>query len=330
MEGRRPIDPYSSGQPRFVGIVDTDALLSSIDNDCRHNRRSYLLRMTDFDTACLYAADHVYEEVYRKLPKVALSSSASFDRLRMHFEDAYLPRLRFVAVSESLGRDDQVARIVDPADVPTGQLAKLLAPSLVFSADKHLRSPGLAPKRWLEAAQAGANLAEAQSHNVAVGAVFVVPGWGAYKGVRLLSQWTGVSAWLLAGAALAGLAGFLRPPERRNRAMQALGEFAEMLGPMIQKARELESSGSQGLREVILSPPVRPSLPQRVAIVASRQLNPLLAREIAQLVRSEFPEADSQALCDIRTILETETEYVRVGRYRWQFGRYRGPLHVTA
>jgi hypothetical protein len=30
-------------------------------------------------------------------------------------------------------------------DVPTGQLAKLIAPRVVFSEDRHLRQPGLAP-----------------------------------------------------------------------------------------------------------------------------------------------------------------------------------------
>ena len=42
--------------------------------------------------------------------------------------------------------------ITDPDDVPTGQLAKLIAPCVVFSEDKHLSKPGLAPPAWRDAA----------------------------------------------------------------------------------------------------------------------------------------------------------------------------------
>jgi hypothetical protein len=38
-----------------------------------------------------------------------------------------------------------VLAITDPDDVPTGQLAKLIALCAVFSEDKHPRKPGLAP-----------------------------------------------------------------------------------------------------------------------------------------------------------------------------------------
>jgi len=51
------LDPYCALRPRFLGVVDTDALLSSIDNHCRIGRPSRLVRMTGTDTATLYAAD---------------------------------------------------------------------------------------------------------------------------------------------------------------------------------------------------------------------------------------------------------------------------------
>jgi hypothetical protein len=35
------LDPYCSFTPRFLGITDTNALLSSVDNDCRHPRRRH-------------------------------------------------------------------------------------------------------------------------------------------------------------------------------------------------------------------------------------------------------------------------------------------------
>lgn len=41
--------------------------------------------------------------------------------------------------------DPQVLAISDPDHVPTGQLAKLIAPCVLFSEDRHLRKPSLAP-----------------------------------------------------------------------------------------------------------------------------------------------------------------------------------------
>jgi hypothetical protein len=52
-----------------------------------------------------------------------------------------------------------VLAITDPDDVPTGQLAKLIAPCVVFSEDRHLRKPDLAPPAWREAAQFAVDLA---------------------------------------------------------------------------------------------------------------------------------------------------------------------------
>lgn len=41
-------------QPRFLALPEANALLGSIDNDCRHSWRSRLLRTTDRGTAALY------------------------------------------------------------------------------------------------------------------------------------------------------------------------------------------------------------------------------------------------------------------------------------
>ncbi len=157
------LDPYCSLTPRFLGVVDANAILSSVDNDCRKGPhwRSRLLRMTSGGTAVLYAPDHIYTEVYRRLPKIARSSPVPLDALRERFEAEYLPALRYVTVDTAAIADPQVLAITDPDDVPTGQLAKLIAPCVVFSEDRHLRKPGLAPPAWREAAEFAVDLAGA-------------------------------------------------------------------------------------------------------------------------------------------------------------------------
>lgn len=81
--------------------------------------------------------------------------------LRARFEANYLPRLRFVTVSTADVVDPQVLAISDPDDVPTGQLAKLVAPCIVFSEDRHLRQPGLAPEDWRAVTACAIDLIEA-------------------------------------------------------------------------------------------------------------------------------------------------------------------------
>ena len=85
------LDPYCSLAPRFLGVVDANAILSSVDNDCRKGPhwRSRLLRMASGGTAVLYAPDHVYGEVYRRMPKIARSSPVPLAVLRERFEAEY-------------------------------------------------------------------------------------------------------------------------------------------------------------------------------------------------------------------------------------------------
>jgi hypothetical protein len=154
------LDPYCPGGRRFLGVADANAVLSCVGNDCRKGAhwRSGLLRMTVGGAATLYASDHVYGEIYEHLPNISGWSKVPVNVLRERFEANYLPALRFVTVDASEITDPQVLMITDPDDVPSGQLAKLIAPCVVFSEDRHLRKPGLAPEEWRAIAEFGVDL----------------------------------------------------------------------------------------------------------------------------------------------------------------------------
>jgi hypothetical protein len=249
------LDPYSSAKPRLLAVVDTNALLSSVDNDCRHSphRRSRLLRMTYGDTVALYAADHVYGEVYERPPKIAKSSPVPLDELRAHFEDKHLPVLRFVTVSASADSSDaQVQAITDSDDIPTGKLAKLIAPCVVFSEDRHLRKPGLAPANWRSVAQSGVDVAEATAKGEAPGRLMAYTGLGVTALFKFLGRRTGVSPWLLASIAASGAALLFTNRERRRVAGKHVISFTERIGQLLVDAWAQEQNGSQRLRDVIL------------------------------------------------------------------------------
>lgn len=318
------LDPYCWTAPRFLGMVDTDALLSSIDNDCRNGWRSRLLRMTDQNTAYLYAADHVYGEIYRRLPKIARSSPASLGELRACFEQEYLSALRFVTISSGQMVDPQVAAIIDETDVPTGELAKLIAPCVVFSGDKHLRTPGLAPKEWRTAAKAAVDVADAVTDRNITSNVATLPVRGTVELIKVVSPRIGVSPWLLGGILASGAALLLMNPERREKAGKFVVPVMDGIIKMVEIANAQEQQGLQELREVILAAPAEPSIKQQIAMMLARQRGPLLAREVQDLVQEYFP-GDVVTVAEVRAVLREGTEFVPFERYRWQFGREAGP-----
>ncbi|MFF4453743.1 hypothetical protein [Streptomyces goshikiensis] len=322
---RTPLDPYSSSAPHLVGIVDTNALLSSIENDCRKGFRSRLLRMSDDGTAVLYAADHVLEETYEHLPRMAARGLVPLSTLRAHFEAEYLPALRFVTMSDADGPDEQVLAITDADDVPTGWLAKLIAPCVVFSDDRHLKKPGFAPKDWQRAAKSVIDIAEGVRDQAVTVNAAALPARGAVGLVKLLGRQAGISPWVIGAVVLGGGALFLKQPDRRKSAASFAVKALEVVGAKLEAATARERRGLEKLREVILAAPLRPTLRQQVAITLARQNEPLLAAEVHELIYVHFPyepTADPQA---VRVVLEEGSEFVRIQRYRWQLGREIAP-----
>jgi len=281
--------------------------------------------MTDRGTASLYAPDHVYWEIYEHLPTLAACSPVPVNELRQRFEEEYLPALRFVTMSTEQPADSQVLAITDPDDVPLGQLAKLVAPCLVFSEDRHLRRPGLAPADWRGAAGFAVDVADGHGKQQVVGMAAVGPGWGLIELLKFIGRKTGLSPWLLGLALAGGGAYFLRKPERRRTLGEQLIPALETLNTIIEAAMAQEQRGLAGLREVILPAPEAPMIRQQVAIVLARQREPLLAQEIQDLISGHFPTETVPTITEIRSVLSHGSEFVGMSQHRWQFGRLTAP-----
>ena len=321
------LDPYCSLAPRFLGVVDANAILSSVDNDCRKGPhwRSRLLRMTSGGTAVLYAPDHIYTEVYRRLPKIARSSPVPLDALRERFETEYLPALRYVTVDTAAIADPQVLAITDPDDVPTGQLAKLIAPCVVFSEDRHLRKPGLAPPAWRDAAQFAVDLAGGVTGQRITGNLATLPFRGGAGLLAFLSRKTGVSPWIIGGITAVAAAYVLSSPQRRHMVGRYVVPVAEALVKEMERSAALEQHGIAGLRQILLAALAEPDAKQQAAVVLARSDEPLLAREVQQRALRLFPGDRVPTVTELRTALRDGPEFVQPERYRWQFGREAGP-----
>jgi len=133
---------FAARRPRMIGIVDANAVLSSVDNDCRHGRTSRL-RLMAGRSAALFAAAHVYTEVYEKLPQFAARPGApTLEALRACFEQEYLPIIRFVHVTNDGDIDPDIAAITDPDDKPTRLIARAsCSPRTATSAERATPPP---------------------------------------------------------------------------------------------------------------------------------------------------------------------------------------------
>jgi hypothetical protein len=319
-------DPYSEPRHQTVGIVDANAILSSVDNDCRNGWTSRLLRSTTFNSTTLFAADHVYTEVYRRLPRIAESSPVPLADLRARFETEYLTVMRFVTMSPENELHPQVLEITDLDDRPTGQLALLIAPVIVYSEDKALRRPGFAPANWRAAAGHTAVVAEAAGQERVAGIALYLPVAGVWSSSGAVGRRLGIPPWLPGAALLAavGLGAYrlLLDPARRAKVTDIGGRFVEKFSAFLTEQDQLKRDGLAGINTIIYpSPPEELSVRQRVAIVLARSPEPLLAAEVHDLIVDNFADDLAPAVRDVRSALTEGSEFVRVDRSRWQLGR---------
>jgi hypothetical protein len=318
------LDPYSSVAPKFVVVVDTDALLSSIDNHCRTGWEPRLLRIGGSRASCVYAEDHVYGETYKGFKKIAASSSVSVGELKACFEQHYLPVLRWVETDGDGIADERVVHVTDETDVPTAELASLIAPCLVLSEDRALRRPGFAPNEWRLAAGHGAEVVEGSRMQGEVVMAMGLPLVAVVGGGIKLGQVVRLPWWV--SVALMGAGGYalFRSAERRKSIGEKVRPLIELVGEMMAEATAREQAGARGLKEVMFKPAAPPTGKQQVATVLARSREPLLATEIHELIERHFG-GSAPASVEVRAILKTSPEFTQPERYRWQLGRIGGP-----
>lgn len=310
------------GRPRLILVVDTNVVLSSVDNDCRSGGRSWLLRITDAGTGRLFAAPHVYDECYRHLPKIAKSSRAPLEELTRRFQDEYLPRIRFVDPGPRVATDDAAAAVamMDSDDEPTAVLASLLAPSLVVSGDKHLHAPGLAPADWRRLATAGAEVAAVEQAKAGLALAVV----GSVSGSAAMVRWVGhnVGASPLALAALLGGLGTVWVGDSVRRA-KAQARAAPLLTALVDLLAGLEAREQASLERVRAAevPRARDRPPEQlVASLLARARKPLSVVEIHDGLAWLGADPAPLGMSQVRQAVRVLPGVCEGPRHRWQLG----------
>ncbi len=319
------LTPLRFGRPRFIGVVDANVLLCSIDNDCRNGWRSRFLRMTDDDLAVLYAADHVYAEVYEKLHKFASRRGApSVEELRRQYEDEYLPILRFVTVTPDDGQAEALG-VTDPDDVPTAQLAELLGLSVVFSDDTDLRDPGIAPGDWRAAARGAVGLIDCEREMLTLGSAVFLPVRAVFWAVGASARRLGTAPWIPALVLMAAAGLVMRPPSRRRTVVEGLGVIGRALAEQLARIEADEARAMAVLQEAMFAAAPRDGLQRQLAAVLAVQLEPVTEDELAGLIMAAFPSDEVRSTEDLRASLVDGTEFVEVEPSVWQLGRVVEP-----
>lgn len=276
-------DPYARGLPKFLTVVDSDALLSSIDNHCRTNRPSRIARLARSDRVEVLAPDHVYGEVYDGFRKIAKSSPCTVEQLRSLFEEGYLPYIRWVKEdSAGFEGDDRIQAVldIDDTDVPTAQLASLIGPCLVLSGDKSLTTPGFAPNQWRSAAGSAITMVTAEASSEGAAGAVGMPVVGVVAGTVKLGNRFGVP-WFLSVALLGGsIALLLEDPTRRSRVWSKIGPFVEAMLDYTAEENRKAQAGRAGLAQAMCKPADALAPKQMVTIVLARASEPILAREV--------------------------------------------------
>ncbi len=314
------LDSYSS-QPGVPSVVDADALLASVRNHCRNGWQSRISKIGEAGRWPLFASMHVYWEVYRGLPKLAVGTGLTANELRACYEAAYLPHISWVRVADGYGHDPRVAQITDLTDVPTGHLASLIAPCLVCAEDKSLRRPGFSSAQWRDAAGSAVTATESRSDQEGIVMLGGLPIVGATKGSIALSQRLQLPGSVGVVTVICAAVWALWPEERRR----AVGKF---FWPMVERFMRLEEAQRAALADLepmVFQPGTDPPAKQKIATVLARASEPLLAAEIHDEIEYRF-NGDAPPLAEVRRLLASEPEFVTNVRYRWQLGYRAAPV----
>lgn len=132
-------------------ILDTNTIFNDLIYQLRHQREvGLLIRSAREGALRLFATSQVLEEVQERAVTQERRGFSAATILEL-FERCYLPEIRFVDVSGALvGPRVLPVGEADPDDLPTAQLALLLAPCHVYTDDPHLTEAGFGEARnWL-------------------------------------------------------------------------------------------------------------------------------------------------------------------------------------
>lgn len=307
---------------RTIGVVDADVVLANVFHHARYGVTPKLVSAARCGTVRLFAANHVYWEVYEHLARVAADAGVPYIEARAIFERNHLPLMRFVTVDPELSPELRAHQVTDTTDIPTGILTELVAPAILYARDQHLRQPALAAADWLEASHAALDAGKTDRTTQSIALTMAIPATGIVGVTQWLSSRLNVSPWAIGALLLAVAAKPLSDRERRRTFGRLAGAVGLGIETLLSKAREAEQSAIQRLSAATVPAPATPSLTTSVAHVLARSGEALLAGEICEAIGPNL----RPSVQDVRSVLHSNPAFIRRQHSRWELGRLAGRL----
>ncbi len=302
-----------------LGILDTNTIFNDLIYQLRHERGDGLMVRSAREGALrLLASSHVYKEVYRRVPTQE-RRGFSAEQILALFEHSYLPQIRFVDVG-GMSPDPRVLAVgdADPDDLPTAQLALLIAPCHVYTDDPDLTEAGFGNERnWL-------SLIRSAERTMQVDRTFLVAAELTKWGWRKVRPWlernvreAGPVEVMLGGALGLAILTALRPAgqARLDQAVSGSGRFLAGAGELTARAG-LGLAGERARHSGYLAGSLVPA-----------QLMPTLEQQLARKLALEGPietgelsAALSVEVGKVEALLSSRSCFV-CERSGWSLGR---------
>lgn len=309
-----------------VVVWDTDALLGdACASLVSGTPRSAILSAVDAKVAVALVSEQTYIELGRIFPRAAQGHGVDAAELRSLIEREYLPRVRVVALPRELdgGWVPAVDDVADPDDVPHAQLARLVAPSSVYSHDRHLRRPGYAPPDRPAYDERLGHLATAVRFRLGFAGIAMsvdLAGSGVSAAVQGVARKVHARPiWASLGFAVvaAGVAAYvLRSSEARSRAIDVASKVCDAVG---QSADRNESAWT-ALR--VCQVPADPNPPIEARMAAFLARHPSVA--VSEICIGLGQAAVGPAV--VRDVLSSYASFVESTPGRWALGSVRVAL----
>lgn len=310
---------------RFPVVVDTNVLLADCAHVLRSRKASFLLASGELPVAHLFATERVRGEVEKHLPRHAARVGLDPQEAMDVWRELYLPAIRFV----DLDGEPTDARVSALAvrhvnDKPTGLLAELLAPCLVFSRDRDLLDTGIAQREWVTLSSAGQDIAQLQAiyTGSAFGTLLVgVTGWEIGSGVVAAAKAAPIPTLIVGGAAAFLLWRFWwdtdRGAQQRTGARSLISDAIDGISAVWARADEAERL----LEAAAFVPDGELNLVARVARQVAIAPMPLRAAEVGERLQISTQQAAALLRAPI---------FVRSDDGHYLLGRSYGPVVVES
>jgi hypothetical protein len=282
-------------------VLDADVLHRNVDYCLRTGYTPRVLEAastsyTLVTGVVVFAASRVQEEVERQLVEIAQRREVALEDVTQLWEKLFLPRIRFVEISEKDIEDPRVDEVaaLHGADAPTAALGVMLAPCVILTDNrKHLAPLGIADIRTDVIA---VNANELARYYGSMNAMTLVPVTGAMavEGSKKVISSIGresalVIALLLIGA---GVALWLSEPGGKMR--ESARKLAREIGPPLAEAATRALVLTEEMSALAIDPPSSECALRFIAkILATRQTTLSTAEISRRLLESDYRFEDA-------------------------------------